>query len=207
MTQQGPAERRTRTEQPMNTGGSSGSSSNGREHVRVAAGGDVHCREGSRGLLRPLFEQMVQAADVIVLCGDLTDHGLPAEAKVLLGELAGAGSMPTVAVLGNHDYEADQPHEIRRILCEGGLTMLDGEAVEVQGIGFAGVKGFAGGFGRGTLSSFGEPAMKLFVKEAIDEAMKLEAALLRLRTPHKIAVLHYAPIHGTVEGEPIEIFP
>jgi Icc-related predicted phosphoesterase len=183
------------------------SSSNGRQHIRVAAVGDVHCREGSRGLLRPLFEQMVQAADVMVLCGDLTDHGLAAEAKVLLGELSGAGSMPTVAVLGNHDYESDQPLEIRKILCDGGLTMLDGEAVEVQGIGFAGVKGFAGGFGRGTLSSFGEPGVKLFVKEAVDEAMKLEAALLRLRTPHRIAVLHYSPIRATVEGEPVEIFP
>jgi Icc-related predicted phosphoesterase len=190
----------------MNTVSTS-SSSNGRQHIRVAAVGDVHCREGSRGLLRPLFEQMVQAADVMVLCGDLTDHGLAAEAKVLLGELSGAGSMPTVAVLGNHDYESDQPLEIRKILCDGGLTMLDGEAVEVQGIGFAGVKGFAGGFGRGTLSSFGEAAMKLFVREAIDEAMKLEAALLRLRTPHKIAVLHYAPVRATVEGEPLEIFP
>ena len=110
-------------------------------------------------------------------------------------------------MLGNHDYESGKHEVVTAIFREAGVRVLDGDSVEIGGVGFAGVKGFAGGFGRGTLSSFGEEAMKLFVKEAIDEAMKLEAALLRLRTPHKIAVLHYAPVRGTVEGEPIEIFP
>jgi Icc-related predicted phosphoesterase len=112
-----------------------------------------------------------------------------------------------VAVLGNHDYEGGQPDEIRRILAEAGVTVLDGEATEIHGVGFAGVKGFAGGFGRGALGPWGERAIKVFVQEAVDEALKLESALARLRTDHRIAVLHYSPIRGTVEGEPPEIFP
>jgi Icc-related predicted phosphoesterase len=115
--------------------------------------------------------------------------------------------VPIVAVLGNHDYESGRTDEIRRILNDAGVTMLDGEACEIHGVGFAGIKGFAGGFGRGTLGYWGEPAIKQFVQEALDEALKLEAALMRLRAPQKIAVLHYAPIRATVEGEPPEIFP
>jgi Icc-related predicted phosphoesterase len=85
--------------------------------------------------------------------------------------------------------------------------VLDGDAHEVAGIGFAGVKGFAGGFGPRALGPWGEPAIKSFVHEAVNEALKLEAALARLRTPHRIAVLHYAPIMATVSGEPPEIYP
>src|SRR4029078_6750307 len=85
--------------------------------------------------------------------------------------------------------------------------MLDGDSVELQGVGFAGVKGFAGGFGRGTLGPWGEHAIKAFVQESVNEALKLESALARLKTPHRIALLHYAPVQGTVEGEPVELFP
>ncbi|HEY1229079.1 MAG TPA: metallophosphoesterase, partial [Ramlibacter sp.] len=88
-----------------------------------------------------------------------------------------------------------------------GVRVLDGEAVELEGIGFAGAKGFAGGFGRGSLGSWGEPAIKVFVKEALNEAMKLESALAKLRTARRVALLHYSPIAGTVQGEPAEIFP
>jgi Icc-related predicted phosphoesterase len=115
--------------------------------------------------------------------------------------------IPVIAVLGNHDYESGKQNEIRQILVDVGVTVLDGEAAEVQGVGFAGVKGFAGGFGRGALGPWGEQAIKVFVQEAVDEALKLEAALARLRTQTRIAVLHYAPIRATVEGEPVEIFP
>ena len=121
--------------------------------------------------------------------------------------MAAAAQMPTVAVLGNHDFESGRQDEVRQILTEAGMILLDGDTCEIHGVGFAGAKGFAGGFGRGTLGSWGEASIKLFVQEAIDEAMKLESALARLRTPQKIAVLHYAPIRGTVEGEPPEIFP
>jgi Icc-related predicted phosphoesterase len=179
---------------------------NGRT-IRIAALGDLHCKADSRGLFQPLLAKVAQSADVLVLCGDLTDHGFPEEAKVLAGELSATGKLPTIAVLGNHDYEAGHHGEVKQILQDGGVNLLDGDAIEIKGVGFAGVKGFAGGFGRGTLSAFGEPAVKEFVREALEEAMKLEAALLRLRTPGKIAILHYSPIRGTVENEPLEIFP
>ncbi len=175
--------------------------------VRVAAIGDIHCHKNAQGLFRPLFENASDFADVIVLCGDLTDYGLPTEAHVLVEELSVASNLPIVAVLGNHDYESGHEAEVRQILVDAGLIVLDGEAVVVQGIGFAGVKGFAGGFGRGTLAPWGERAVKSFVQESIDEAMKLESALARLRTESRIAVLHYAPIRATVENEPLEIFP
>jgi Icc-related predicted phosphoesterase len=175
--------------------------------VRIAALADLHCKVGSSGLFQALFTQASQSADVIVICGDLTDHGLPEEAHVLVHEMANARAVPIVAVLGNHDLEAGEGETVKKILCDAGVQLLDGDAVEVRGIGFAGTKGFAGGFGRGTLSAFGESAVKKFVQEAIDEAMKLEAALHRLRMPNRVAVLHYAPVRGTVEGEPPEIFP
>ena len=175
--------------------------------VRVAALGDLHCSKGSQGLIRPLFEDAARFADVLVLCGDLTDYGLPEEAHLLVEELSVASKLPIVAVLGNHDFESGREAEVRQILVDAGLILLDGDAVVVQGVGFAGVRGFAGGFGRGTLGSWGEKAVKAFVQEAVDEAMKLESALARLRTESRIAVLHYAPIRATVENEPVEIFP
>lgn len=175
--------------------------------VRVAAIGDLHCTKTSQGVFHPLFAGASEFADVLVLCGDLTDYGLPEEARVFVKELAGAAKLPILAVLGNHDYESGQEDEVRKILVDSGIVLLDGDAVVVEGVGFAGVKGFAGGFGRGTLGAWGERSVKTFVQEAIDEAMKLESALARLRTEHRIAVLHYAPIRATVENEPLEIFP
>lgn len=177
-----------------------------RTHLRIAAMGDLHVSKNSQGVFQPLFTQISESADVLALCGDFTDYGLPEEARVLVRELTAAMKIPVVAVLGNHDYEGGKADEIRQILVDGGVTVLDGEATEVQGVGFAGVKGFAGGFGRGALGPWGEQAIKAFVQEAVDEALKLEAALARLRTQKRVVVLHYAPIRGTVEGEPPEIF-
>jgi Icc-related predicted phosphoesterase len=174
--------------------------------VRVGALGDLHCTKAMQGHLQPLLARAAQAADVLLLCGDLTDHGLPEEAQVLARELGGVQA-PLVAVLGNHDFESGRQDEVRRVLADAGVTVLDGDACEVKGVGFAGVKGFAGGFGRGALGAWGEEAIKAFVREAVNEAMKLEAALARLRTPHRVALLHYAPIRDTVEGEPPEIYP
>ena len=176
-------------------------------HVRIAAIGDIHVSRHSQGAFQPLFTHISSNADILVLCGDFTDYGLPEEARVLARELTAAVQVPVVAVLGNHDYEAGKQHEIREILLDAGVTVLDGEAAEIEGVGFAGVKGFAGGFGRGALGPWGEQVIKRFVQEAVDEAMKLETALARLRTERRIAILHYAPIRGTVEGEPLEIFP
>lgn len=181
--------------------------SSSRTHLRVAAIGDIHVSRHSQGAFQLLFSQISTNADVLILCGDFTDYGLPDEARILARELSSAVKIPVVGVLGNHDYEAGRQTEIREILTDAGVVVLDGEATEIDGVGFAGVKGFAGGFGRGALGPWGEQAMKRFVQEAVDESMKLEAALARLRTQRRIALLHYAPIRGTVEGEPPEIFP
>jgi len=176
-------------------------------HLRIAAVGDIHVSKTSQGKFQSLFSQISSSADVLLLCGDFTDYGLPDEARILARELSASVKIPVIAVLGNHDYESDKQGEIRDILIDAGVSVLDGEVVEVQGVGFAGVKGFAGGFGRGALGPWGEQAIKRFVQEAIDEALKLEAALARLRTQRRVAVLHYAPIRATVEGEPPEILP
>lgn len=173
--------------------------------VRIAAAADLHCTKTSVGQLSPLVMSMAEAADVLLLCGDLTDFGLPEEAQILVREL-NAVKVPIVAVLGNHDYESGKQDEVRKILHDAGVRMLDGDACEIKGIGFAGVKGFAGGFGRATLGSWGEDVIKRFVQEAMNETMKLESALARLRMPQRIAVLHYSPIQATVEGEPPEIY-
>src|SRR2546423_99577 len=177
-----------------------------RTQLRIAAIGDLHVSKNSQGAFQQLFSQISEDADVLLLCGDFTDYGLPDEARVLARELTAAMKIPVVAVLGNHDYEGGKPQEIREILTGAGVTVLDGEATEVRGVGFAGVKGFAGGFGRGALGPWGEHAIKAFVQEAVDEALKLEAALARLRTQKRIALLHYSPVRATVEGEPPEIF-
>jgi Icc-related predicted phosphoesterase len=175
--------------------------------VRVAAVGDIHISKTSQGAFQSLFAQINDSADVLVLCGDFTDYGLPEEARILARELTLSVKIPVIAVLGNHDYESGKEEEIQQILRDAGVHMLDGEAAEIHGVGFAGVKGFCGGFGRGALGPWGEKTIKMFVQEAVDEALKLESALARLRTHQRVAVLHYSPIRGTVEGEPVEIFP
>jgi Icc-related predicted phosphoesterase len=180
---------------------------NSKQTTRLAAVGDLHVKKTSQGVLQPLLAPVNDAADILLLCGDLTDYGLPEEAHILAKELTAAVSIPIVAVLGNHDYESGQHVDVCKILTEAGIKVLDGEAYEINGIGIAGAKGFAGGFGRATLGAWGEPATKRFVQEAIDEALKFEGALARLRTPARIAMLHYSPIRATVEGEPLEIFP
>jgi Icc-related predicted phosphoesterase len=175
--------------------------------VRLAAVGDLHVKKSSQGQLAPLLAPVNDRADVLLLCGDLTDYGTPEEARVLARELTTSVRIPIVAVLGNHDYESDQSTEVCQILSDANVKVLDGEAVEIAGVGFAGVKGFPGGFGRGTLGGWGEPGVKAFVKVALDEVLKLESALARLRTPQRVALLHYSPIRDTVDGEPLEIYP
>ncbi len=175
--------------------------------MRIAATGDLHFGKTSPGQLQPLLSQIATAADVLLLAGDLTDYGTVEEARGLVKELSTSVRIPTVAVLGNHDYESGAEAEIRRILVDGGVTVLDGDSHVIADVGFAGVKGFAGGFGRGVLGPWGEQTVKLFVHEAVNETLKLESALARLRTDRKVVLLHYAPIAATVEGEPREIFP
>jgi Icc-related predicted phosphoesterase len=177
------------------------------KRMRIAALADMHCGKSAQPPLQPLFAQIVAGADVLLLCGDLTDHGLPEEAALLVKELAPAMKVPIIAVLGNHDFHSGKQAEVQKVLKDAGVHVLDGDDHETHGIGFAGVKGFMGGFGRRILEPWGEASIKDLVQEAIAEALKLETALARLRTPQRIGVLHYAPIGDTVEGEPLEIFP
>jgi len=178
-----------------------------KERVRVAAVADLHYPKTPPDLLQGLLAQASEQADVLLLGGDLTDYGRPEEARLLAKVLTTYARLPLLAVLGNHDYESGKPEEVREILCDAGIIMLDGESYEVHGIGFAGVKGFAGGFGQWALQPWGEAAIKNFVREAVDEALKLESALAKLRTPQRVALLHYSPIQDTVEGESPVIFP
>ena len=174
--------------------------------VRVAAVADLHCTKTSQGAFQHLFTSIAESADILLIAGDLTDYGLPDEARVLAKELT-ALRIPVAGVFGNHDVESGKSDEVRQILVDAGLVVLDGDACELHGIGIAGVKGFGGGFGKRALGPWGESTIKQFVREAVDEALKLEAALGRLRTDQIVALLHYAPIQGTVEGEPLEIYP
>jgi Icc-related predicted phosphoesterase len=177
--------------------------------VDIAAVGDLHC--GRAGMSQAAVQAMLAAvgarADVLLLLGDLTDWGLPEEAHLLGSALARTVRVPIIGVLGNHDYESGRAPEVRAILSDAGVVLLDGEVHEVGDVAFVGAKGFAGGFGRRTLEPWGEAAMKAFVREALDEAMKLESALAKTRSARRVALLHYAPIEGTVEGEPREIYP
>jgi Predicted phosphoesterases, related to the Icc protein len=180
----------------------------GRGVVRVAALGDVHCKQTSEGALQGLFSQVAESADVLLLCGDLTDYGLPEEAHILASELKPVvKKIPILAVLGNHDYESGKQGEVRQILSDAGVIMLDGNSCEISGIGFTGVKGFAGGFEERSLQAWGEESIKRFVHEAADEALKLESGLAKLETAERIVLLHYSPIRATVAGESLEILP
>ena len=174
--------------------------------LRVAAIGDLHCPRTSPEDLRQLFHELGTDADVLLLCGDLTDYGKPDEARVLMDQLSHLKPLPVLAVLGNHEFECGKQDEISKILSDGGVTVLDGAAVEVSGVGFAGIKGFCGGFGARALQPWGEAVLKQFARESVEETVKLESALAKLRTPSKVVLMHYAPIVDTVRGEPAEIF-
>lgn len=178
-----------------------------RTMLNIAAVGDIHCGRDSAGTLRPLFESLPDRTDILLLCGDLTDYGLAAEAELLVQELAPVRRIPILAVMGNHDWESGEVEGIQAILEQNEIRVLDGHTFEMEGVGFAGVKGFGGGFGRGMLEPWGEPAVKAFVDETVRESLKLERALSKLHTPHRVAILHYSPLAATVEGEPAEILP
>jgi Icc-related predicted phosphoesterase len=173
--------------------------------IRLAAIGDIHYTRSSVGQLQPLWHQITSSADILLLCGDLIDYGLSEEARLFTKELTTTVKIPIVAVLGNHEYQAGQPEEVTRIFIDAGVFILDGEAQEIQGVGFAGAKGFGGGFGAYALQAWGEQPTKHFVHEAVNETLKLESALAKLRTPQRVVLLHYSPIQATVVGEPLEI--
>jgi Icc-related predicted phosphoesterase len=176
-----------------------------RRQLRIAGVADLHFDETRRG---SMIEVLAAAghADVLALCGDMTSHGRPEQMRAFVDELAMV-EIPVVAVLGNHDYEAERAPELVEIMREAGIYVLDGDYVVINGVGFAGTKGFAGGFGRGLLGPFGERLIKDFVQAAIDEALKLENALRALNTETKVVLMHYSPIAETLAGEPEAIYP
>jgi uncharacterized protein len=177
------------------------------DSLRVAAIGDLHVHQDSQTRLQAVFDKVSQAADVLALCGDLTQLGLPQEAEKLINDLRSC-RVPVVAVLGNHDYQSGKAEEVKQILRNGKVIVLEEtETFELNGVGFAGAKGFGGGFDKHMLTPFGEETIKHFVTEAVNESLKLEIALNSLRTEKTVVVLHYAPVAGTVAGEPPEIFP
>jgi uncharacterized protein len=174
--------------------------------MRIAATADLHFSPESYAKLKDQFERVRDEADVLVLAGDLTNYGQPDEMEPLLNVLVRL-RIPAIAVLGNHDYESGKEEELGRMIVGAGIKLLQGTAYERDGVGFAGTKGFVGGFGRGMLTAFGEREIKQFVQASIDEALKLERGLSQLRTKKRVVVLHYSPIPETVQGEATEIFP
>lgn len=178
--------------------------------IRIAAVADIHVGADSAGRLRPHLEHLHERADVLLLAGDLTTRGDPDEAAVLGRELAGV-RVPVVAVLGNHDYHLDRHGDVRRVLVEAGVKVLEGDAavVELDGarLGVAGLKGFGGGFAGACGTEFGEPEMKAFVGHTRRLAERLERALAGLAADFKVALLHYSPVKGTLLGERLELYP
>ncbi|MER9326844.1 metallophosphoesterase [Mesorhizobium sp. M0488] len=178
----------------------------GARTLKIAAMGDLHVREDAQASYRDLFGEISRQADVLVLTGDLTNLGKPREAELLAEDLRNC-SIPVVGVLGNHDYESDAVEDVTNILRQADVHLLEGQAVEIEEVGFVGVKGFIGGFGSRMLGSFGERAIKAMVAESVNEAMQLENAMRQVRAKRTLVILHYAPIVETVAGEPLEIFP
>jgi len=183
----------------------------GPRKLRVAAAGDIHCREANRDRVVEAFARLDGEADIALLAGDLTSHGTLAEAEIVCAAAA-ATEVPVFAVLGNHDWHAGEQDAIRARLTEGGVRILDGEAtaVEVDGIevGLVGCKGFVGGFAPRHLPDFGEPSLRAVYAETTAEVEALAAGLHEIATcPIRIVLLHYSPVEATLEGEPREILP
>jgi len=174
--------------------------------MRIAATADLHFSAQRANILKEQLAPVRDEADLLIVAGDLTNYGQPAEMEPLVNVLVRL-RVPIVTVLGNHDYESGKESELSRMMSTEGIKVLDGTGYERDGVGFAGTKGFVGGFGRGVLTAFGEPEIKTFVRASIDEALKLERAISQLRTDRRIVVLHYAPILSTVIGEAPEIYP
>lgn len=174
--------------------------------MRLAAVADVHLKAADHEKNVSAFAMVNEMADAIAIAGDLTNHGTPEEMRAVLAVLEHI-HIPIVAVMGNHDHESGHQDELAGMLRLAGVHLLDGQCFEVDGVGFAGAKGFAGGFAPYELMPFGEGGIKTFVEIAEREAIKLDYGLAQLNTPVKVAITHYAPIRETVVGEPEPIFP
>jgi Icc-related predicted phosphoesterase len=178
--------------------------------VRIAAVGDVHLGTDSAGTLRPALATLPERADLLLLAGDLTEHGSLEEARVVGAEFADLG-VPVLAVLGNHDHHGDLQDQIADLLRDHGIIMLEGSAatVAVGGytVGVAGTKGFGGGFTGRCISRFGERLMREFASHTVDLADRLGAALDAVNADLTIALTHYSPANDTLHGESPEIYP
>ena len=178
--------------------------------MRIAACADVHFGLDSAGTLLPHLQHLPERADVLLIGGDLTRHGDPAEAAVLGEELRSAG-VPVVVVLGNHDYHSDCEDEITKVLTDAGVVVLEGTSTVLQvgdqRLGIAGTKGFGGGFVGACGSDFGEPEQKAFIRHTKKLADRLERALTDLDADRKVALLHFSPVEETLRGERLEIYP
>lgn len=192
----------------VNSAGEPRKDAESRKTIRVAAVGDLHGRLDRPGRLRRALRSVNEDADLLLLAGDLTDQGFPDEAEMVADELS-VVRVPKVAVLGNHDCEQGKGGEIAHILSRGGIRVLDGDVYVFDSrLGIAGVKGFCGGFDEATLEPWGEHMVKQFVLEGVNESLKLETALARVREfDQRIALMHYSPVHSTIEGENPEIAP
>lgn len=179
-----------------------------KKKIKVAAVGDIHVKEHFSGEYRDMFAEISEKADVLVLCGDLTDLGQSNEAELLAEDLK-ACTIPVVGVLGNHDYQSDQPQKVREILEQhSNVCILDQEPIVQHDVGFAGVKGFVGGFGAHALGAFGEPELKKLVLERDNQAFALENQLKQLvHLERKVVLMHYSPIRETVADEADDIMP
>ncbi len=178
--------------------------------IRIAAMGDIHCWEGGEGHFRPIFAGVDDVADVLLLAGDLTVMGKAAEAETLMNELSDI-KVPMIAVLGNHDCEDNDEQAIISVLQRHNVVVLDGDntvlTIDGKTVGFAGAKGFCGGFDKYAVAPFGEQSLKDFVFASVREAYRLEEALSELTTDYRVVLLHYSPIRETVVGEPLELWP
>lgn len=180
------------------------------ELIRLAATGDVHCAEPLREHVVSAFAGLRERADLLVLAGDLTTHGLPDQADVL-ADACRAAAIPCFAVLGNHDYHSGCADEVRRVLEGAGVTVLDrSHAIAcVRGveIGVVGTKGFVGGFAGAELPDFGERLLREVYRETSLEVQGLEEGLEAVAGCHRVVVvLHYAPVTDTLVGEPEAIW-
>jgi Icc-related predicted phosphoesterase len=177
------------------------------ETIRLAAVADLHYGRGHRQAMAAMLDEACAGADVLVLCGDLTDRGDPAQAEKLIEDIDPEVRQRTLCVLGNHDHATDRQGELSETLESAGICVLDGDYAVVGGVGFVGASGFCGGFGKQAVQPFGERALREFVGVTVEETLKLETALSQSNIDRHIALLHYAPIRETIEGEPREIYP
>lgn len=178
--------------------------------IRLAAVGDIHIGKDTGALLGQELAHVSERADLLLIAGDLTQHGLPEEGEAVALGLSRV-TIPIVIVLGNHDYHQGAQDAIRASLERIGARVLEAESVVYrfgsQSIGVGGVKGFGGGFAGACGSEFGEDEMKAFVRHSREKAEQLKASLAELDCDFKVALMHYAPCKGTLVGEKLEIYP